>query len=364
LIKRKTTGLKRPGSLFNRDGSDTIKPSFQGEHRLKFQYSFILLHGILAASIFLSGCRYTAPQVVQREAPLQVHFIDVGQGDAVLIISPQGKAALIDGGEARSGALQYLRGQGVRQLDLVVATHPHDDHIGGLPEILSAIPTLRVATNGQLSSTISYEKLLDAVIDNKAEYLEVKRGDRLSFGDLSFDVLHPGQTLEDNPNNNSIVLRLEYGRISLLFTGDAEKDAEHSMIASQQKLKATILKVGHHGSRLSTSPEFLDLVEPEAAVYFAKTGNLYEHPHPETLAALREKGVIVFGTDVNGTIELTTDGETYKISDSSSASLFELPGVISFQEASADDLVFPTSWYGAAMKERTIRFDFMDMVRR
>ncbi len=245
---------------------------------------------------------------------LSVHFINVGQGDSILIQTPTGASMLIDGGDTDTGVVQYLKSKGVTRLDIVVATHPHADHIGGLVQILQAVPVAKVITNGQPTTTRTYENFLDAIAAARSEYVEVKRGDTLNLGGLSFVVLNPTNIMSDDFNNNSIVLRLVYGTVSFLFEGDAQAAAEASMIASSvSPVKATILKVGHHGSRTSSSPAFLALVKPEVAIYSAGITNDYGHPHPETLAALAAVGAKVYGTDVNGTVIVTSDGNTYKV---------------------------------------------------
>lgn len=257
---------------------------------------------------------------------VQVHFIDVGQGDAILIQAPDGKTMLIDGGEADSGALQYLQSKGITKLDVVVATHPHADHIGGLAEILNTIPTTRVVTSGQMHTTRTFERFLDAIAAARAEYVEVKRGDTIRLGDLVFSVLNPVSAAGDDLNNGSVVLRLVYGNVSFLLTGDAEKEAESAMsVSSFSPVQATILKVGHHGSRTSSSRAFLDLVKPEVAVYSAGKGNSYGHPHPETITALKAVGAKIYGTDVNGTITVNTDGKAYSVQTAKGGPLAATP---------------------------------------
>ena len=246
---------------------------------------------------------------------LQVHFIDVGQGDSILIRTPSGASMLIDGGDTDTGVVQYLKSNGITRLDIVVATHPHADHIGGLVQVLKAIPVAKVVTNGQPTTTKTYENFLDTIAAGKSAYVEVKRGDTINLDGLVFTVLSPANVLGNDLNNNSIVLRLVYGKVSFLFEGDAQADAEASMLASSvSPATATILKVGHHGSRTSSTPAFLALVKPAVAIYSAGKGNVYGHPHPETLAALATVGATVYGTDVNGTVIVTTDGNTYKVS--------------------------------------------------
>ncbi|MFW6116302.1 MAG: MBL fold metallo-hydrolase [bacterium] len=239
--------------------------------------------------------------------------MDVGQADAILILSPDGRGVLIDGGDRDSGIVDYLRSQGVSSLDVMVATHPHADHISGLVDVLRSLSVAGVVTNGAEHTTLTYERFLDAIIAAGAPYSEVRRGDTLEVGLLKFDVLHPSG-LTGDLNNDSIVLRLVYGDIVFLFTGDAEGEAERSLVASGQKLDSTVLKVGHHGSRSSTTSPFLEQVSPEVAVYSCATDNSYGHPHVDTLTALADVGADVYGTDVNGTVVITTGGTGYSVS--------------------------------------------------
>jgi len=250
-------------------------------------------------------------------APISVHFVDVGQGDAILIQASSGETVLIDGGEEDSGVVQYLQNLGITHLNLVIATHPNSDHIGGLLQVLNTIPVNEVVTNGVKHTTLTYENFLDAIITSKAEYKEAKRGDTISIGNLKFDVLSPISNNDEDLNNGSLILRLIYGKVSFLFTGDAQQAAEESMIGSGLDVTATILKVAHHGSRNGSPLDFLAAVHPQVAIYSAGLGNDYGHPYPETLTALKSVGdVIIYGTDVNGTIIVTTDGIEYSIETS------------------------------------------------
>jgi competence protein ComEC len=245
---------------------------------------------------------------------IQVHFINIGQGDSILILAPGHIAVLIDGGYGGMGTVEYLQALGVERVTLMVATHPHADHIGGLVDVLHAIPVDEVVTNGRSYTTQVYEQFLDAIAASKARYREVHLGDTLSAGDMTFQVLNPesGESYSD-VNDSSIVLRLVHGPTSFLFTGDAESVAERHMLASNQTLQATILKVGHHGSHTSSTPEFLEAVQPEVAIYSAGVNNPYGHPHQSTLDALARVHATVYGTDVNGTVVVTAEDSGYKV---------------------------------------------------
>ncbi len=256
-----------------------------------------------------------SPTAATPSGILKVHFIDVGQGEAVLIQAPDGKVALIDGGEEGSGVLRYLQGQGVKRVDLMVATHPHNDHIGGLIGVLQAMPVDQVVTNGQMHTTTTYEAFLDAIDIARVPYAEAKRGDTLQLGTLTLQVLHPTSSEGDDLNDNSLVLRFEYAGTSFLLTGDVQAEGQAGILAAGQPIQATILAVPHHGSAAS-SRSFLASVKPEVAVYSCGVGNDYGHPHTETLAALASVGAQVYGTDVNGTVVVTCDATGYQVTPS------------------------------------------------
>ncbi len=268
-----------------------------------------------SVSSTIIGAPVIAPSTATPSSPsglLQVNFIDVGQGDSELIVTPEGKVALIDGGESGSGALEYLRSLNIDHVDLMVATHPHSDHIGGLVDVLQALPVGEVVTNGQPHTTSVYEHLLDAIAEAEATYTEVTRGDTLKLGSLTFDVLHVNST-GDDLNGQSVVLRLVYGKVAFLFTGDAGKETEADLLASGANVQAQILKVGHHGSSSASSARFLAAVGPEVAIYSCGVGNSYGHPHAETIAALEDVGAKIYGTDKNGTVIVTSDGSTCSV---------------------------------------------------
>jgi competence protein ComEC len=246
---------------------------------------------------------------------LVVSFIDVGQGDSLLIISPEGQTILIDGGSTDSGVVAYLQRQGIKSIDIMIATHPHEDHIGGLVQVLEVMPVKKVITNGEMYTTSVFEHFLDAIANAKAEYEEVARGDTINFGSLSLDVLSPGSIFGDDPNENSLVLRMSYGKTTFLFTGDAGVEAETSILAAGLPLKATILKVGHHGSCGSSSSRFLDMVKPEVAVTSAGINNQYGLPCTDTIRALNERDIFTLDTGVDGTITVTVSADGYTITN-------------------------------------------------
>jgi len=184
-----------------------------------------------------------------------------------------------------------------------------------LTQVLEAMPVTKVVTNGEAYTTAAYEHFLDAILSSSAEYSEVKRGDTIQLGRLTFSVLNPGGTLGDDPNENSIVLRLVYGT-TFLFMGDAGKVSESSILASNMQVKADILKIGHHGSCTATSAAFLGKVEPAIGIYSAGVNNQYGFPCAATINTLIKYGVLVLGTDVNGSIIVTVTQDGYRITNS------------------------------------------------
>lgn len=253
-------------------------------------------------------------------ATVQIHVIDVGQGDSILIQGPDGATALIDGGNQGSGALAYLRQHGITRIDTLIATHPHADHIGGLIDVLHALPVGEVVTSGATHTTGVFENFLDAIASARAPYREVRTGDRIALGALELKVLRSDPRAPDL-NDTSIVLRLQHGQVSMLLMGDAEAYSEQALLASvPDQLPSTILKVGHHGSSSSSSLPFLAAVRPQVAVYTAGRGNNYGHPHQEVIAALQAIGAKVYGTDQHGTVRITTDGVTFQVDTERSGS--------------------------------------------
>jgi competence protein ComEC len=242
---------------------------------------------------------------------IKVHFIDVGQGDSELLQLPDHNYVLIDGGEPNEGPLvvNYLKALGVTEIELMIATHPHSDHIGGLISVLDNFKVDEVLDSGYPATTNIYN---DFINDIKAKNvtLETDNHQEFKYSSCTLDILTgPGKPMDD-PNDASIVCRLTDGNIHFLFEADAQTQAETDL---QGDISAQILKVGHHGSSTSTSPSFLSRVMPQVAVISVGAGNTYGHPTQSTLAKLQGAGVTVYRTDLNGNVVVTTDGITYTV---------------------------------------------------
>jgi competence protein ComEC len=243
-----------------------------------------------------------------------VHYIDVGQGESVLIRTPGGNM-LIDTGEYGyiDKVSGYLREHGVSRIDILVATHPHSDHIGGMAEVIGDFDIGMVLMPRAEHTGRAFERMLIAMQERGLRAHAPVAGETFNLGGAEFTVLAPNSENYENLNNFSIVLRMVYGGHAFVFTGDAEGLSEREMLGNGMELSAAFLQLGHHGSKTSTTENFLDAVRPVVAVISTGTGNSYGHPHPDILDRLAETGIDVFRTDRNGDIVVETDGIIFKI---------------------------------------------------
>lgn len=243
------------------------------------------------------------------DAALEVHFIDVGQADCALLVS-DGHYMVIDGGnnDDADTIVSYLKNQGVKTLDAVVGTHPHEDHIGSLDTIISSFDVQTVYMPKIMHTSQTFEDVLDAIAHKGLKIKAPNPGDAISFNGLPVEFLGPQREYDDF-NNNSIVLKVTAGKTSFLFTGDAEETAEKDIVHAGYDLQADVLKVGHHGSITSTSDAFLQAVSPQYAVISVGTGNKYGHPEKVTLDKLKKIGAEIYRTDLQGTVVCSTDGK-------------------------------------------------------
>ena len=249
---------------------------------------------------------------------MEVHFIDVGQGDSTLITC-EGHSMLIDTGEAVKGtAIQnYLQKQKIDKLDYLVLTHPDSDHIGGAPVIITKFKIDKVFVSNYEKDNKTYMKLIQALDNKHLKQTTPKVGEKYSLGTAEFTILAPNDTYS-NPNDASVALLIQNGKNRFLFTGDAEEDAEQDILGNGLDISADVYKAGHHGSRTATSEEFFEAVSPTSAVISCGEGNSYGHPHAQTLNTFRMNGVKVYRTDEEGTIIATSDGKniTFNVPES------------------------------------------------
>lgn len=242
-----------------------------------------------------------------------MRFLDVGQADATLVQTRRGCTLLIDAGRHdRDDMRRHLEYHGFEQINLLVGTHPHADHIGQFDSVLRGWPVYEVWMSGWEHGTRTFERALDAILDSEANYVEPRAGDRFTCGALEVDVIHPVDPLTDIHDN--IVLRISYGDFAAILPGDAEAPHEAEMIERGEPLAAQILRLGHHGSQTSTTPAFLEAVAPAAAIYSAGAGNRFGHPHDIVLDRVRAAGISLYGTMTHGTITIRTDGVGWELS--------------------------------------------------
>ncbi len=267
--------------------------------------------------------RVAAESFINKDADLEIHYIDVGQGDCSLIMW-EGAAMLIDSGEKQYAetVLDYLEQQGVDRLDYIVATHPHSDHMGAMAEIISAVETDKVivpkVTEDMTPSTVVYENFLSALSSKAIKLTAAKPNTSYTLSGTtaasvsktppSFEIIAPVADYDDL-NNYSVVLKLTYGETSYLFTGDIEKKAENDILEQGADVDADVLKVSHHGSSTSSSEAFIDEVSPEICVISCGDGNDYGHPHAEVIELFEALGVTSYRTDGCGTVIVYSDGE-------------------------------------------------------
>lgn len=246
---------------------------------------------------------------------LVVQYIDVGQADSSLLFLPNGKVMLIDaGGNATADQLvAYLQEQGVKRIDYLIGTHPHEDHIGGLDAVIENFDIGEIympkVDDSQVPTTQTYEDVLTAIDANGLTVTQGKGGMTLfREGLLKAEILAPNVSKYDELNSYSIVIRISYQNTSFLFMGDAESDSEQQIL-QRYDVEADVIKCGHHGSSTSNSREFIGEVNPKYAIISCGKDNQYGHPHEETLAVLEEQEATVYRTDQDGTITATSNGQ-------------------------------------------------------
>ncbi|NLI14110.1 ComEC/Rec2 family competence protein [Pelotomaculum propionicicum] len=259
------------------------------------------------------------PNVPAKPAVLKVHFIDVGQGDAILVQLPDGRNMLIDAAarESESTVMGYLRERGVDRIDFIVGTHPHEDHIGSLDAVIKNFKTGEVIMPEVTTNTRVFYDLLQVIKERGLSIKKARAGVSIfENSGLSAKLLAPQATEYESLNNYSAVIFLKYQDVAFLLTGDAESESEKEMLAAGCDVKAQVLKVSHHGSSSSTTAKFLQAVSPSYAVISVGAGNDYNHPHPAVLDRLARSGAVTLRTDQQGTIVFESDGKVINYSTS------------------------------------------------
>ncbi len=273
----------------------------------------------LFLTILFTGCAgITGMESVQTmntsEDNVYVHFIDVGQGDSTFIQSASGNV-LIDGGEPSDGdtVLSYLEQYGVTKIDYLVATHPHSDHIGGLINVISQIPVDNIIMPNAVNTTKTFENLIDTIKEKQIKVTKAVPNYEFKIGEQVFTILAPNEQEYEDLNNYSVVVKMTYGKNSALFMGDAEKLSENEILDVGYSIKTNLIKIGHHGSKSSSSSKFIDKVSPEIAVISCGKDNSYGHPHKETLKTLNDRNINTYRTDELSNIVVTFDKDKINV---------------------------------------------------
>ena len=291
-----------------------IKYKF-GKNKKLDVFVVVIMICAVALGIYNYIREYQSMQVAvsMEDGECEIHMIDVGQGDAVLIRTNEGNV-LVDAGSADAEAdlYDYLTLQGIREIEYAVFTHPHEDHIGNGDMIVERFEVEKVIMPDVQADTRCFENLLLAIDDEGSELITATPGDTYTIGGLTLNIFAPIECDPDDLNNCSIVMRVDYGEVSILFSGDAKKAVELEVYERYgNELDCDIYKVAHHGSVTSNSDKFISAVSPNLALISCGVGNSYRHPHREIVDMLNEKGITVRRTDVDGDVVVATDGEKY-----------------------------------------------------
>ena len=294
---------------------------------------------------------------------VKVHFIDVGQGDSILIQSGK-ECMLVDAGTNETGTevVRYLKSLGISRLAYLIGTHPHEDHIGGLDDVIHSFDIGTVIMPDVSHTTRTYEDVLDALIDKDLKVTKPVPGTVYHLGEASFTILSPTEEVEQQAaaagdlNNLSVGLRLTFGANAFVMCGDAETLSEEAIVESGLTLKADVLKLGHHGSSTSTCDSFLQAVSPSIAVVSCGKDNSYGHPHRETMDKLAAEGITVYRTDEQGTLTATSDGSVITWNTGSGASADT--GILSDESASEGKTIADSNSY--VLNKNSMKFHLPD----
>jgi len=282
------------------------------------QLKLIHLVIILCLSVFAFSTHSIASQ---KDGLLKVHFFDIGQGDSVFIESPSGYQVLIDGGPDNKilSKLGEVMPFYDKDIDVLVASHPHADHIVGLIDVLARYDVKNIVEAKESYNSAEYQAWEDVIAEEDTKEIEAISGKIIDIGDgVTLTILYPFESVAGietkTPHDDGVVVMLRYGEFEVILTGDMETKVERRLIMEGYDLDADVLKVGHHGSKTSSSEEFLSAVSPEVAVIQVGVKNRYGHPSPEVLERFENYDIKYYRNDLNGDIKLISDGKNYLIS--------------------------------------------------
>jgi len=277
-----------------------------------FKYTLICIFLIIVTTCVTASYKSTVETSLNQENNMITHFIDVGQGDCILI-QVNNKNLLIDSGtsDSKEKLIKYLKKINVTRLDYVVETHPHEDHIGGMSSIIRTFDIGKFYAPKAIVSSEVFVDMVRALREKNLKIIVAQPNISMNLGpSTNCTMLSPNKTTYENTNDYSCVIKVSYKNSSYLFTGDIETQAEYELLGNDYDLKADVLKVGHHGSKTSTSQEFLNKVSPKIAIISCGFYNTFGHPAKETLDKLKKMNTIIYRTDFDETIILTSDGIT------------------------------------------------------
>lgn len=284
---------------------------------MKIRKYVLTLIFIIVAALLTKYSDYigdSSGSVLATSTETRLHFLDVGQADCTLIESG-GEYLLIDAGDSTSDSkiINYLNNLNIENIDYVIATHPHADHIGSMDNVINDFNVKNIILPDAVATTKTYNNMLDAVEDNNVNAIKADVGDKYSFGECSFEIICPYEIDEENLNNSSVGIILTHGNNKMLFMGDGEAKVEEQIIASGRDLNVDLYKVSHHGSRTSSSEKFISLLSPEYSVISCGKDNDYGHPHSETISTLEKYGSKIYRTDQCGDIVITSLGNGFRV---------------------------------------------------